>query len=62
MKRSEMTINILAQLVHSPDVATSTHIKNFIDLPRQYDKPTIIAKLLEALEDDTDIKQWWENE
>ena len=51
-----MLVNILAQSIHNPDKSTSTHIKNFIDLPRQYDKTTLVAALRSALDDDSEVE------
>lgn len=56
MKRSQMTINILAQLVHNPHPSTATAIKNFIELPPEYDKPTLVRHLKEALSDDSEVE------
>ena len=54
-----MLVNILAQLVHNPDRATATHIKNFIDIPQKYDKPVLVDALRIALLDYSEVVPDW---
>lgn len=53
MRRCDALVNIIAQLVHSPDQTTATHIKNFIDLPRVYDKPVLVEHIKNTLNDES---------
>ena len=55
VKRNEMLVNIVAQLIHNPDEVTATHIKNFVHLPRVYDKPALVQLIWDTLGDDTEM-------